>query len=920
MDRLEELRSRFNREVSNLKSSSHYDIGNGTSGSNQPNTVPPSYYNQSKPLNKQYQSPLSDGRYNDGNNHVDERYKYQNMSKFDGSRNQEPYLPSARSSSYRPDDSPYGEDRTNSSTRYGPNDSYHRYSIENQKRTPTHQALQPRSTYSQGYQSDASEPLLIKGNVSRHDRNGYDLSRQVNEGVGSTDYQIDGRINTGRKYTDFLSSNDSYRQRTLPGGHGGREGYDGEQYGSRNREEFGRRRDKNNSLESNQSTNGISGAHDKDRMKEDYQPFFFSKQQQQLERGSNASVISNYSNILPSIQEQQQQQQEQQLKLQQQQQQIQQQEQQQQQQQQSQHHETSHQHQQHPYLSSPNSHFSNSLLQPLPQRAPSYFGVPLIQQYLPQNSPPHSGILTPQYVPQNNPKYSPSYIPSEYPSNVIEPNQYTADQQLPLQLQFHQEQQQQQQQQYQLEQKIEEQKKKQEQLKQQQQELIFQQLQKETDNLKKENTKILSSLTVIKSKNGDNGLSDRSDNGNELNYGDGSNAENYRNGVNSVNGFNYGFRGVRDDGRSDCTPRSPISQNSSIYSNNNSNIGKRRILAERYDNKPDFRIVENNRNFDFDPFNDDVLGNYSPHKNEIMNRNMSSDINMSNDKDILKQRKILNSISLNHETEMKTIQYEMIRLKEQKKLDEYKCIIEKEKTLKTSDLEHINFLRNQKEQLEGLKLKQIAARDRTLFKKFVLENVPESIPSQFLKENEEDERFKKYISTKNSNNMEIRRMKREKEVEKEDKKAVEDHKRKFDYNFCNNHDNNNHNNYNYNDSVTTNSNSNQSSTTVTSRDKYDNYYSSDSNDKNNVGNKNKIQNLSYNNSFQLSSHATHSTSFSASINTSSPLESILANSGVGSEFHPLEDSQGITVLVDGLLITGVRFITLCQYLLTQKIE
>ena len=155
MDRLEELRSRFNREVSNLKSASNYDTDSRTKISSQSKAVPATYYDQRNPLIQQYQSHRSDNRNNEDSNYDLERHRYQNRSEYNARSYGAASETSTRTSSNRREVQP----KASSSRRHAPNDSYHPHFSADQE-------LQSENKRPGKYASASIDPYSVEDELS----------------------------------------------------------------------------------------------------------------------------------------------------------------------------------------------------------------------------------------------------------------------------------------------------------------------------------------------------------------------------------------------------------------------------------------------------------------------------------------------------------------------------------------------------------------------------------------------------------------------------------------------------------------------------------------------------------------------------------------------------------------------------------
>ena len=265
MDRLEELRSRFNREVSNLKSGSQYDTDSRTKASNQSTAVPVTYNSQRNPLIQQYQSRRSDGRNNQDSNYDLERYRHQNRLEYGGKN-----FGYASTS----DGPPYAS----SSRGRAPNDSYHPYSSSDQE-------LQSEDKRIGKFVSAATDPYSVEDHVGRSYGNEDDFDRRVKKRITVKNYQDEGRIDTNSRYMDDISHNQRSLYRSRYDEQIKRESSDGDHHDSWNRVEAGGKQGRIKFPQKN-------GKYEENYRVEDhsYEPSFINRQPQQLEQIGRAHV------------------------------------------------------------------------------------------------------------------------------------------------------------------------------------------------------------------------------------------------------------------------------------------------------------------------------------------------------------------------------------------------------------------------------------------------------------------------------------------------------------------------------------------------------------------------------------------------------------------------------------------------------
>lgn len=160
--------------------------------------------------------------------------------------------------------------------------------------------------------------------------------------------------------------------------------------------------------------------------------------------------------------------------------------------------------------------------------------------------------------------------------------------------------------------------------------------------------------------------------------------------------------------------------------------------------------------------NSDISADMGLNKIDLGGRNKNENtIGCSVSDPNMTRESVIAAMDLAHERDILSMRHEMERLKHLNALEEFKEELIERKHKKQEDSRQQIFVKKQKEQLLKIQSHQLAVTEKNLFRQFVKDNMPDSTPSIFYLENENNEividaiKFKKNSNRTNGDQTKI---------------------------------------------------------------------------------------------------------------------------------------------------------------------
>lgn len=135
----------------------------------------------------------------------------------------------------------------------------------------------------------------------------------------------------------------------------------------------------------------------------------------------------------------------------------------------------------------------------------------------------------------------------------------------------------------------------------------------------------------------------------------------------------------------------------------------------------------------------------------LRKREQKSPSTVTDLRSVEKQQMALASMDIAHQHEMRRIEHEIDRLKQQQQLDDLRSSLERDKDKKIEADRQLAFLREQDEKLRSIEMRKIAARESFLFSEFAPESIPLSAFSTASLANDDNVRHQNMVNTSTGN-------------------------------------------------------------------------------------------------------------------------------------------------------------------------